>query len=75
MNSEEGSVRSDIQATHLVQSITVYQEGDPADSIPQAFQVINNSIHCCLKGERKKERDFISWQFSGYVLRLSFKKL
>lgn len=67
MNSEEGSIRSDIQVIHLVQSITVHQQGDALDSIPQALQVINNPIHCCFKGEGKRGSDFIIlWQFSHF---------
>lgn len=63
VNSEEEAIRSNKEATHLVQAITVYQKCNQVDSTPQSFHVINNSIHCCLKGKKKEAQDYVSqWQ-------------
>lgn len=58
MNSKEEGIRSSIEATHLVQSIIVYQKCDQVDAIPQFFHVINDPVHCCLE-EGGKEKGSI----------------
>lgn len=49
MDSEEKPVRSDVQAVHLVQPVSVHQESHQPDPCAEDVYIMHDSVQCCFQ--------------------------